>query len=36
MLKEGSRTSAERSRHPLRFITKVALALRDPLTFAVE
>jgi general secretion pathway protein J len=36
MLKEGTRTSAERSRQPLRFITKVALALRDPLTFAVE
>lgn len=36
MLKEGARTSAERSRQPLRFITKVALALRDPLTFAVE
>lgn len=36
MLKEGARSSAERSRQPLRFITKVALALRDPLTFAVE
>jgi general secretion pathway protein J len=36
LLKGGSRTSAERSRQPLRFITKVALALRDPLTFAVE
>jgi general secretion pathway protein J len=36
MLKEGVRTSAERSRQPLRFITKVALAMRDPLTFAVE
>ena len=36
MLKEGARTSIGRSRQPLRFITKVALALRDPLTFAVE
>ncbi len=36
MLNGGARTSAERSRQPLRFITKVALALRDPLTFAVE
>lgn len=36
MLKEGARTSAGRSRQPLRFITKVALAMRDPLTFAVE
>jgi general secretion pathway protein J len=36
VLKGGARTSAERSRQPLRFITKVALALRDPLTFAVE
>lgn len=36
MLNEGRRTSAERSRQPLRFITKVALAMRDPLTFAVE
>jgi general secretion pathway protein J len=36
LLKGGARTSAERSRQPLRFITKVALALRDPLTFAVE
>jgi general secretion pathway protein J len=36
MLKEGARSSPERSRQPLRFITKVALALRDPLTFAVE
>jgi general secretion pathway protein J len=36
VLNGGARTSAERSRQPLRFITKVALALRDPLTFAVE
>lgn len=36
VLNEGARTSAERSRQPLRFITKVALAMRDPLTFAVE
>lgn len=36
LLKGGARSSAERSRQPLRFITKVALALRDPLTFAVE
>ena len=36
MLNGGARTSAERSRAPLRFITKVALALRDPLTFGVE
>jgi general secretion pathway protein J len=36
ILNGGARTSAERGRHPLRFITKVALALRDPLTFAVE
>ena len=36
MLNGGRRTSAERSRQPLRFITKVALAMRDPLTFAVD
>jgi general secretion pathway protein J len=36
VLNGGARTSAERSRQPLRFITKVALELRDPLTFAVE
>jgi general secretion pathway protein J len=36
VLNGGARTSADRSRQPLRFITKVALALRDPLTFAVE
>lgn len=36
VLNEGMRRSASRSREPLRFITKVALAMRDPLTFAVE
>jgi general secretion pathway protein J len=36
VLNGGARTSAERSRQPLRFLTKVALAMRDPLTFAVE
>jgi general secretion pathway protein J len=36
ILNGGARTSAEHSRQPLRFVTKVALALRDPLTFAVE
>ena len=36
MLKGGARSSAERSQRPLRFVTKVALALRDPLTFGVE
>jgi general secretion pathway protein J len=36
VLNGGSRSSAQRSRQPLRFITKVALALRDPLTFGVE
>jgi general secretion pathway protein J len=36
MLNGGMRTSAERSPQPLKFVTKVALALRDPLTFAVE
>ena len=36
VLNEGIRTSADRSRQPLRFVTKVALAMRDPLTFAVE
>jgi general secretion pathway protein J len=36
VLNGGARTSAERSRQPLRFITKVALELRDPLTFAVQ
>jgi general secretion pathway protein J len=36
VLNGGERTSAERSQQPLRFLTKVDLALRDPLTFAVE
>jgi general secretion pathway protein J len=36
VLNGGMRSNAERSRQPLRFITKVALAIRDPLTFAVE
>ena len=36
VLNGGARSSVERSRQPLRFITKVALAMRDPLTFAVE
>jgi general secretion pathway protein J len=36
VLNGGARANAERSRQPLRFVTKVALALRDPLTFAVE
>lgn len=36
ILNGGARLSADHGRHPLRFITKVALALRDPLTFAVE
>ncbi len=36
VLNGGARSSAGRSRQPLRFITKVALALRDPLTFGVE
>jgi general secretion pathway protein J len=36
VLNEGVRTSADRSRQPLRFVTKVALAMRNPLTFAVE
>lgn len=36
VLNGGMRASADRSREPLRFMTKVALALRDPLTFAVE
>lgn len=35
-LNGGMRPSAERSPQPLRFVTKVALAMRDPLTFAVE
>jgi general secretion pathway protein J len=36
VLRDGVRSSADRSRQPLRFITKVALAIRDPLTFGVE
>jgi general secretion pathway protein J len=36
VLREGTRSDSERSRQPLRFITKVALAMRDPLTFGVE
>ena len=36
VLNGGARSSVERSRRPLRFVTKVALAIRDPLTFAVE
>ncbi len=36
LLNGGARSSSERSQQPLRFITKVALAMRDPLTFAVE
>jgi len=36
VLKGGQRRSMDRAPQPLRFITKVALALRDPLTFGVE
>jgi general secretion pathway protein J len=36
VLRDGIRDSIDRSRQPLRFITKVSLALRDPLTFGVE
>jgi hypothetical protein len=36
VLNGGMRRSVDRSRAPMRFITKVALAMRDPLTFAVE
>lgn len=36
VLNGGMRRSAGRSRAPLRFVTKVMLALRDPLTFAME
>lgn len=36
ILNGGARVSADHGRQPLRFITKVALGLRDPLTFAVE
>jgi general secretion pathway protein J len=36
VLNGGARSSAERSLRPLRFVTKVALGLRDPLTFGVE
>jgi general secretion pathway protein J len=36
VLRDGIRDSIDRSRQPLRFITKVPLALRDPLTFGVE
>jgi general secretion pathway protein J len=36
MLKGGARQGAEQRAQPLRFVTKVALALRDPLTFGVE
>jgi general secretion pathway protein J len=36
MLNGGMRPNSDRSPQPLRFVTKVALAMRDPLTFAVE
>jgi len=36
ILKGGTRQSAERRQESLRFVTKVALAMRDPLTFGVE
>ncbi|MEO8177438.1 MAG: type II secretion system protein GspJ [Deltaproteobacteria bacterium] len=36
LLKGGTKKSFEQRAQPLRFVTKVALALRDPLTFGVE
>jgi general secretion pathway protein J len=36
MLKGGARQSAEQRAQPLRFVTKISLAMRDPLTFGVE
>src|SRR5213078_3499176 len=36
VLNGGMRASAERSQQPLRFVTKVELALRDPMTFGIE
>jgi general secretion pathway protein J len=36
VLNGGMRRSAGRSQSPMRFITKVGLALKDPLTFAIE
>jgi general secretion pathway protein J len=36
VLNGGMRASADRSQQPLRFVTKVELALRDPLTFGIE
>jgi general secretion pathway protein J len=36
ILQGGARRSMDRRPEPLRFVTKVALALRDPLTFGVE
>jgi len=36
ILKGGARQSVERRQESLRFVTKVALAMRDPLTFGVE
>ncbi len=36
VLNGGMRRGAGRSRQPLRFVTKVALAMREPLTFGIE
>jgi general secretion pathway protein J len=35
VLNGGARRNAERSREPLRFLTKVSIAVREPLTFGV-